>query len=578
MKIVRFLLVATVAMASVTAALVDAPRAKGAHLCPAVLTTIPVGFAAREVAVDATRDRIYVGGDGLAVIDGSTNSVIATAPTIVGTPVAVNPATNRLYVMRFIDSSVSVVDGETLTLVNTIIPPGGGHELRGLAVNPATNRVYVSDSGANKVWVIDGATNVVVAGIAVGPIPTDIAVNPVTNRVYVARGGFGPVFFGLLAIDGATNSVIGELSGTQGNLVSVNPATDRIYAMNSDGRMLDVIDGASGAVVTTLFVGEGVTSLAVNPAANRIYVGTFSSLVFAFDGETNARIASAELTNPVATGIAVNSSTDRVYVTSHGSDTVVVLADLTDPIAPTVGMPSFSVNPKSVSESSLLSAIPTDDSSGTGIRGGEYFIGADPGQGNGTPMLLTGSTLTATIGTSLPRDVYTVGVRAQDRGCNWSPVSNAFLVVYDPNDGFANGAGSIVPGSSTSDAGDLLPGLDNTSKAQFAFVVKYTNGASTVPGGSLEFHYRAGDFQLRSAGMDWLVVTNQNWAKFQGQATIQGASGTYPFRVDARDGDLTGQADRFVIRIYAPAADPNTSEPIYKASGDVLQGHVQIHR
>jgi len=135
-----------------------------------------------------------------------------------------------------------------------------------------------------------------------------------------------------------------------------------------------------------------------------------------------------------------------------------------------------------------------------------------------------------------------------------------------------------VPGSATSDAGDLLPGPDGSSKAQFAFVVKYQNGSQTVPGGNLEFQYRAGDLHLKSAEMDWLVVTNQNWAKFQGTATIAGTSGTYPFRVEARDGHTTGQPDRFAIKVYSPGADPDTTGPIYKASGDLIGGQVQIHR
>jgi hypothetical protein len=121
---------------------------------------------------------------------------------------------------------------------------------------------------------------------------------------------------------------------------------------------------------------------------------------------------------------------------------------------------------------------------------------------------------------------------------------------------------------------DLLPGLDGTSKANFGFVVKYENGSSTVPGGQLEFHYNVGDFHLHSTGMEWLVVTNDNWAKFQGMAQIKNAAGEYPFRVDARDGD----PDRFVIKIWAPGANPDLDEPIYKASGNVEGGQVKIHR
>ena len=141
---------------------------------------------------------------------------------------------------------------------------------------------------------------------------------------------------------------------------------------------------------------------------------------------------------------------------------------------------------------------------------------------------------------------------------------------------FVTGGGWIVPGSSTSELGDALPGLDGRSKANFGFVVKYANGSSTVPGGNLQFHYNAGGLHLKSTGMEWLVVTNENSAKFRGAATIAGQPGTHPFRVDARDGGT--QPDRFVIRVWAPGQNPDAAEPIYKASGDVSGGEIKIHR
>ncbi|MFQ5852452.1 MAG: PKD domain-containing protein, partial [Candidatus Binatia bacterium] len=152
------------------------------------------------------------------------------------------------------------------------------------------------------------------------------------------------------------------------------------------------------------------------------------------------------------------------------------------------------------------------------------------------------------------------------------------VVVYDPAAGFATGGGWFVPGGPTSDLGDRLPGLDNTSPANFGFVVKYKPGATT-PDGQLEFQYRQGDFNLHSSGMDWLVIVNNNWAKFHGSATIKGLEGLFPFRVDARDGDFSGgnQPDRFIIKVWAPGADPDTDDPIYKASGDLQGGNIIIH-
>lgn len=245
-----------------------------------------------------------------------------------------------------------------------------------------------------------------------------------------------------------------------------------------------------------------------------------------------------------------------------------------DETAPTMGTASLTANPVALGGTVTVRAAASDGLSG--VAGGEVFVGDDPGLGSGVPARLEDGQLVADL-TGLPVGVHTLQMRAVDVAGNWSTTSSAYPVVYDPSGGYATGGGWITPGSQTSDLGDALPGLDGTSKGTFGFVVKYQSGSSTVPGGNLTFQYNAGDFRLKSAAMEWLVVTNSNWAKFQGQAHLNGdTSKSYPFRVDARDDSTNG--DRFVLRIYEPGADPSVAEPLYRASGDVSGGQVMIHK
>ncbi len=247
-----------------------------------------------------------------------------------------------------------------------------------------------------------------------------------------------------------------------------------------------------------------------------------------------------------------------------------------DLTAPDLASVSLATSPLPIGGSATVTAGATDSLSG--VVGGEWFLDTDPGLGVGTSMTFDGTTLTGQVPAGTTPGVHTVGVRARDKADNWSDVSTVYLVVYDPTGGFATGGGWIIPGGTTSDAGDQLPGLDGSSKANLGFVVKYDNGQSSVPGGNMQFHYQAGKFRLKSTGMDWLVVTNQNWAKFQGLGTVDGMNGVVPFRVEARDGDKSGQPDRFVIRIWAPGAKPDVTEPLYVATGDVQGGKIQIHK
>jgi len=280
-----------------------------------------------DVAVDADRNLVYVsvlglgeGADGVAVIDGASNRLVATVPLTgalhcwdcAGTArpaVAVNPATNRIYVTAPGNHRLSVIDGTTNTVVATVPV-----DLRpvGVAVNPNTNLIYVT--GGDNVSVIDGGTNTVVANVALGDWnwPQGVAVNPATNRIYVTNGLSGTVS----VIDGGTNTVVATVPVGQWPVgVAVNLATNLIYVANSakEGSSISVIDGHTNAVVATLPMGTWAGDVAVNPTTNRIYVATGSPQVWVIDGATNSRLPTLNVTYP-ALEVAANPVTNLVYV------------------------------------------------------------------------------------------------------------------------------------------------------------------------------------------------------------------------------------------------------------------------
>ena len=127
----------------------------------------------------SSMNRIYVTipiDNTVSVIDGTTNTVIATIP-VGSSPVGVgvNPATNRIYVANFADNTVSVIDGTTDEVIATIPVGTLPH---GVGVNPLTNGIYVANSFDNTVSVIDGNTDEVIATIPVVSRPLDVGVNP----------------------------------------------------------------------------------------------------------------------------------------------------------------------------------------------------------------------------------------------------------------------------------------------------------------------------------------------------------------------------------------------------------------
>ena len=118
----------------------------------------------------------------------------------------------------------------------------------------------------------------------------------------------------------------------------------------------------------------------------------------------------------------------------------------------------LSVNPKALSESSTLTAVVSDATSG--VDAVEFSVNGGPFEA----MSLVGSTASAVFDDSLPEGVYHLDVRARDVAGNLSELSTAYLVVYDPAGAWATGAGWFIPGGPSSDPGDLLPGLDGSRR------------------------------------------------------------------------------------------------------------------
>jgi YVTN family beta-propeller protein len=170
------------------------------------LTKITVDRNPDFVAVNTTTNKIYSSNSAagtVSVINGATNTRSATI-TVGSFPqgIAVNSATNQIYVALFSGtaSTVSVIDGNTNTVVTSI--PVSGAEY--VAVNAATNRIYVSDSD-NTVRVIDGASNSVIATISLSSVLEELAIDSVRNLIYVSMVGAPPT---IEVIDGATNSIV----------------------------------------------------------------------------------------------------------------------------------------------------------------------------------------------------------------------------------------------------------------------------------------------------------------------------------------------------------------------------------
>ena len=142
--------------------------------------------------------------------------------------------------------------------------------------------------------------------IATLPVRLGRAVDPAQNRLYVADDNDR-----LDVFDGATYRLITSMAmSTEPDSIAVNSSTNRIYVASQAACMVTVIDGASDSVVSTVQVGSQPESVVVNAAANRIYVANAGDkTVSVIDGSRDSVV------NTVPIGSAPNSmAVNETYV------------------------------------------------------------------------------------------------------------------------------------------------------------------------------------------------------------------------------------------------------------------------
>jgi len=368
-------------------ALLDARGCNAAHTagCPRILPSVTVGDHAFGMGVDQLTHTLYVENtdeNTVSVVDTAacnaevTSGCQAIAPTVaVGQQpqyVAVDEATDTVYVANYADGTVSVIDGRTCNAslhsgcsrIPPVVMVGVGAE--GVAVDEATDTIYVTVDGAaglgNTVSVIDGAVcnatvtsgcnrtpaEVTLGGSEGGDSPGEPAVDEATDTVYVPITGSDGLGNTVSVINGAAcNAVVtsgcGQVPknitvGSGAYAAAVDESTDTVYDTNFNDDTVSVIDGAScnGAVSSgcdqippTVTVGALPEGLALDSATDTVYVAdggyeatSLDFTVSVINGATcNATWTSGCGRRPhtvevgeAAGNVAVNDKTGTVYV------------------------------------------------------------------------------------------------------------------------------------------------------------------------------------------------------------------------------------------------------------------------
>jgi streptogramin lyase len=126
----------------------------------------------------------------------------------------------------------------------------------------------------------------------------------------------------------------------------------------------------------------------------------------------------------IVSGGGVNQQVVRTATDNIGNTSSITATINIDKTSPTIVKPRISDHVLLFAGSDTISATTSDGLSGIG--GGEYFIGTDPGPGNGAPMSYTNGAISVIVNATA---TTTYSMRSKDLAGNWSGIVTIRVIV-----------------------------------------------------------------------------------------------------------------------------------------------------
>ena len=218
----------------------------------------------------------------------------------------------------------SVVDKDAgiktpYTLFNTINT--GYSYSQGMDINPVTNKLYITKYYDGIIQVVDLNTSTI-TNVAVGNSPYDVVCDPVNNRAYVSLSNSSTVQ--VKVINTLTNTVIGTIFGTSfGSFTSLalDIPNNKLYIANAGPNTINVASVATISASmssTTTRMGGVPLGMAVDSANNRLYVGYTNTT-----GSYIRIINTTDMTTIADVDLVGNRGPEHIKLNNDGSKLII---------------------------------------------------------------------------------------------------------------------------------------------------------------------------------------------------------------------------------------------------------------
>ena len=298
----------------VTALAVAAQPAPGGYR---VARTIPIGGEGGwdYLTIDAAAHRLYAShATRVEVINTQNNTVVGAIPDTPGVHgIALAPELGRGFTSNGRAGTVTVFDLKTLAVITTVNVTGENPDA--IAYEPVSRRVFTFNGRTANATAIDAASAQVVGTIPLGGKP-EFAVADGKGRIYVNIEDTSEI----VAFDAHTLKVEGRwpLAPCETPTgLGIDREHRRLF-VGCRSKVMTVVDGDSGRVITTLPIDGGVDGVAFDPA---------TALVFSSNGEGTLTVVHEDSpekftlvgnvpTKRGAKTLALDGATHRIYLST----------------------------------------------------------------------------------------------------------------------------------------------------------------------------------------------------------------------------------------------------------------------
>ena len=311
----------TVVGSILTGALVTLASSTAFAQAPAgykIVKEVPLGAPERwdYVVYDAPSHRVYVAhSDRISVVDAVAGKLLGEVTGVANTH-GIGISNGKGYTDDSEAGVAIVFDPKTFKVLKRI---AAKPDADGITVDSASGHVFVVDGDSKIVTVIDPKTDTVLANADAGG-GLEYAVSGDDGKVYVN----GAEKKEIVRIDVKTNKVDAHwpIPGcTSPHGLAIDTAAHRLF-VTCVNKLMTVVDATSGAVVTTLPIGQGTDAAAFDPARKRAFSsnGEGTLTVVAEKGPNDFAVTETVPTRVTGRTMGIDPATGRLFVAAADID------------------------------------------------------------------------------------------------------------------------------------------------------------------------------------------------------------------------------------------------------------------